>query len=269
MVFIAILAICAFIPTTAVGSADTCDASDPSKCMSGAGTEQAAKGDALLQAVHTKARATDIHEDVHQEPRSQLEANFNEVTKHAAALSDRLEMLLVHKEEEPLEPDVEERVHTALSLLEQAQRELKTLRSKHAALIQNPGNDHKSHGSLLESMSHIQKIATEAEDILSGVDDGAHEDDVHDEHEDEDEDEEEEDEDDEEDPEALLQEGAEEEEDEDDEEEDGEDDEEDEDHDDHHEEHHEEDHQEDISEVQKGSGVQYEPEEDQKSIERH
>eukprot|EP00746_Dinoflagellata_sp_MGD_P160606 gnl/MRDRNA2_/MRDRNA2_87452_c0_seq1.p1 gnl/MRDRNA2_/MRDRNA2_87452_c0~~gnl/MRDRNA2_/MRDRNA2_87452_c0_seq1.p1 ORF type:complete len:299 (-),score=111.92 gnl/MRDRNA2_/MRDRNA2_87452_c0_seq1:116-907(-) len=263
MVSIAALLLCALVPAAVADDMGTCDASDPSKCVSKAGTEEAEKGSALLQSTHLKARATDVQEDLYEEPRSQVEENFNEIQKHADALTSRLELLLENAKEdgEPLEQDVEERVHKAISLLHQSQKELKSVRGKHAALIQNPGNDHESNEALLQAMTHIQHYAREAEEVLSEVED---------------------DEDGEEKA-SLLQEGEEEgdgEEEEDEEEEDdeeGHEDDEEEDDDEEHDEDEEDgdekdidENPEDMAEIQVGEGVQHpDAEEDQKTIERH
>lgn len=267
MVSLVALTICVLVPTAAADSMDTCDSSDPSKCMSTAGTEEAAQGDVLLQGGLNRAKAKDVHEDLHEpknaalqeeeEPHSQLEANFNEVDKHAKGLTDRLEVLLEHSKEQPLEQHVEQKVHDALALLQQARHEIYTVRGKHTSLLQSPTQDDKSRGALLQAMTHIQKIAREAEEVLSEIDD---EDDVALLQEgEEDTDEEDEEDEDEEGGEEEQEEEDGEEEEEDDEEEDGEEDEEDKVH---------EDHDADMSEIQKGEGVQYEPEEE-KDIERH
>jgi len=269
MVSFVALAICILVPAATAGSVEpTCDASDPSKCMSSAAPD-AAKGDVLLQSLHTKARATDVHEEEDKkasleesEPSSQVEENFNEMQKHAQGLTERLELLLENsksgEEDFHLDAEDEHRVHEALAMLQQAQLEIKNVRTKHAALIQSTVHsaEDESRTALLESMAHIQKLAKEAEQILSDVD-------------------EDEDEEDEQDDEALLQEGEEgeehedEHEEEDEEEEGGEDGEEEEDEEEEHEEHEEGEEHEDISEIQTGEGVQYEPEEDEKTIERH
>jgi len=269
------LAICVLIPTATLADVGTCDASDPSKCMSAAGPEKlSTQGNALLQSVHTKGRAQNVHEDmmgderaaeVAAEPNSQVEANFVEMEKHAKALADRLEIVLENPyDDQPhLTPEAKEKVHDALDMLQQVHEQIKDVRSKHASFIQKSStSSEESRGQIVESIQHIWNLAQDAEKVLAevdGVDAG------------------------EDDEEALLQEGEEVEEEVEEEEEEGEEgeeeDEEGEEHDDEDDEEHEEEddeeehgeheEHEDFSEMQKGEGVQYEPPEEEKSIERH
>jgi len=300
MVSLIALAIVALLPAAALGNEPTCDASNPEKCMSQGGSAQ---GNSLLQSVQIKGRAADVHEekvegrakDVHEEKadeqQSQLQENFDELEKHAQLLTERLQFLQegnAHADDPAvvenyrLEPELEDKVHNALAKLQQAQKEIKTIRGKHAALIQSPTQADETRKDLLESMKNVRKLAEEAGEVLSEVDESFNQkaldheallqDDSEEVHEEEDE------EDDEVDSEEDGEEDGEEDSEEEDEDEDHEEDEEDEgEHEGEHEdegEHDEhgliqEDHgdESETEEPQKGTGVQYEG--DNVDIERH
>jgi len=259
--FLCALGICAFL-NSAVASVDTgtCDANDPEKCTSSAGMPQPTKGNALLQAVHTKARVKDVHEEAadsqeeEREVTSQLEENFAECEKHAQMLTDRLRLTVEAHEsgEDVLDAEHEQKVRSALVVLQKAEEEIKKMRSVHASFIQSSTSDgkeaDKSKSELLKKMGDVRKLAKEAEEVLS---------EVHSEEEDGEEGDEEQDE-------ALLQEGDEEEDEE--EEDEREEESEDEDSEDEEEEEDEAEDDEEIPEdAMKGEGV-FPDEDDHKDV---
>jgi len=154
--------------------------------MSAAGTEKlATQGNALLQGVHTKGRAQNVHEEVMEDqiaengPKSQVEENFNEMEKHAKSLTDRLDLALENSREEPehhgLTPEVEEKVHHALAMLQQVHQDIKDVRKEHASFLQSGATAaDESRGKIMESIRNIWKLAQDAEEVLAeadGVDD--------------------------------------------------------------------------------------------------